>query len=173
MLRSVGVNVLGIKTFLKKNLRIFAQSAGENLNEFTIINLLLGFQNQFIMTENEISYVIRGAIFNVFNAFGPGLFESVYVAALIKSIQNEGLKAIKEVPVPVYFEGEKLEVGFRLDLLVQDKVIIEVKSVEHLAEVHHKQVLTYLKLTDLKLAILVNFNEERITDGIYRKVNGL
>ena len=125
------------------------------------------------MTENEISYKIRGAIFKVSNALGPGLLESVYVAALRFELKKEGLKVKKEVPVPVFYEGEKLELGFRLDLLVENKVIIEVKSVENLAEVHHKQVLTYLKLTNMKLAILVNFNVNNITSGIFRKVNGL
>jgi len=125
------------------------------------------------MTENDISYKIRGAIFNIYNAFGPGLLESVYAAALIFELKKEGLKVTSEVPVPVYYENEKLEVGFRLDLLIEDKVIIEVKSVENLAEVHHKQVLTYLKLTNLKLAILVNFNVDNIKSGIFRKVNGL
>ncbi len=79
----------------------------------------------------------------------------------------------KEVPVPVYYKKEKLEVGFRIDLLVENSVIIEVKSVENLAEVHHKQVLTYLRLTNLKLAILVNFNVDNINTGIFRKVNNL
>ncbi|MFT5600901.1 MAG: GxxExxY protein [Flavobacteriales bacterium] len=88
-------------------------------------------------------------------------------------LKKEGLKVKKEVPVTVYYEIEKLEVGFRVDLLVEDKVIIEVKSVEKLAEIHPKQVLTYLKLTNLKLAILVNFNVEDIKSGIFRKVNGL
>ncbi len=126
------------------------------------------------MTENEISYKIRGAIFNVYNTLGPGLLESVYVAALLFELKKkEGLKVRKEVPIPVFYEDEKLELGFRLDLLVEDKVIIEVKSVENLAEVHHKQVLTYLKLTEMKLGILVNFNVDNITSGIYRKVNGL
>ena len=125
------------------------------------------------MTENDISYKIRGAIFNIYNALGPGLLESVYVAALMFELRKEGLKAKKEVPLPVYYEGEKLEIGFRLDILVENKVIIEVKSVENLAEVHHKQVLTYLKLTKLKLAILVNFNVDNIKSGIFRKVNGL
>jgi len=125
------------------------------------------------MNENDISYKIRGAIYNIYNALGPGLLESVYVAALVFELKKEGLKVIKEVPVPVYYEDEKLDIGFRLDLLVENKVIIEVKSVENLAEVHHKQVLTYLKLTKLKLAILVNFNVNNITSGIYRKVNGL
>lgn len=125
------------------------------------------------MTENDISYKIRGAIFKVYNTFGPGLLESVYVAALLFELNKEGLKVQKEVPVPVYYENEKLEIGFRLDLLIENKVIIEVKSVENLAEVHHKQVITYLKLTNLKLAVLVNFNVDNIASGVYRKVNGL
>ncbi|MFB6320041.1 GxxExxY protein [Saccharicrinis sp. FJH54] len=125
------------------------------------------------MTENEISYKIRGAIYNVYNAFGPGLLESVYVAALNQELSNMGFDVKREVAVPVYYNEQKLEVGFRLDLLVNDKVIIEVKSIENLAEVHHKQVITYLKLTDLRLAILVNFNVDNINDGIFRKVNGL
>jgi len=125
------------------------------------------------MTENDISYKIRGAIFNIYNALGPGLLESVYVAALAYELKKEGLNIKKEVPVPVYYEGVKLEIGFRLDLLVEDKVIIEVKSVENIADVHHKQVLTYLKITKLKLAILVNFNVDNIKSGIYRKVNSL
>lgn len=125
------------------------------------------------MTENEISYAIRGAIFNVYNTFGPGLLESVYVAALKFELTQEGLNVLKEVSVPVYYGNEKLELGFRLDLLVENKVVIEVKSVEKLAKVHHKQVLTYLKITKLKLGILVNFNEDDISKGIFRKVNGL
>ncbi|MDZ4148415.1 MAG: GxxExxY protein [Flavobacteriaceae bacterium] len=124
-------------------------------------------------SENEISYTIRGAIYNVFNLLGPGLLESVYVVALRHELKKQFLKVLTEVAVPVFYEGEKLELGFRLDLLIEDKVIIEVKSVENLAEVHHKQVLTYLKLTKLKLGILVNFNVAKINSGIYRKVNGL
>lgn len=125
------------------------------------------------MLENEISYKIRGAIFNVYKAFGPGLFESGYVAALGVELKNLGLNCEFEVPVSVGYQGEQLGLGFRIDILVNKKVIIEVKSVENLAEVHHKQILTYLKLTNIKLGILVNFNEENINDGIYRKVNGL
>ena len=88
-------------------------------------------------------------------------------------IITEGLTVKQEVPVPVVYNDQKLELGFRLDLLVENKVIIEIKSVECLADVHHKQVLTYLKLTQLKLGILVNFNVDNITSGIFRKVNGL
>ena len=126
-----------------------------------------------MMTENEISYKIRGAIFKVYNTLGPGLLESIYVAALAYELQRDGLKVSREVPVPVYYEDIELELGFRLDLLIENKVIVEVKSVEQVAKVHHKQVLTYLKITDLCLAILVNFNVEDITKGIFRKVNHL
>ncbi|PWH84867.1 GxxExxY protein [Brumimicrobium oceani] len=125
------------------------------------------------MTENEISYKIRGAIFSIYNNLGPGLLESVYSAALVYELKKAGLSVRKEVSVPVYYEEAKLELGFRLDLLVEEKVIIEVKSVEQLAKVHHKQVLTYLKITNLKLAMLINFNVEEINSGIFRKVNGL
>mgnify|MGYP001295896988 CR=1 FL=1 len=125
------------------------------------------------MTENEISYIIRGAIFDVYNTLGAGLLESVYVSALEYELTEKGLSVKREVPVPVNYKSVKLDLGFRLDLLVEDKVIIEVKSVENLAEVHHKQVLTYLKITGLKLGILVNLNVAQITDGIFRKVNGL
>jgi len=126
-----------------------------------------------MMTENEISYKIRGAIFKVYNTLGPGLLESIYVAALAYELQRDGLKVSREVPVPVYYEDIELELGFRLDLIIENKVIVEVKSVEQVAKVHHKQVLTYLKITDLCLAILVNFNVEDITKGIFRKVNHL
>lgn len=125
------------------------------------------------MTENEISYIIRGAIFKVFNTLGPGLLESVYVAALVFELKKAGLIVKTEVPLPVIYENEKLELGFRLDILINDLVIIEVKSIEQLTEVHHKIVLTYLKLSGKKLAILVNFNTADIEKSIFRKVNNL
>ena len=105
--------------------------------------------------------------------FGPGLFESVYVAALEHELMKSGLIVEREVAVPAYYDDKQLDVGFRLDLLVNDLVIIEVKSIETLMEVHHKQVITYLKLTQKKLAILVNFNCVDIEKGIFRKVNKL
>lgn len=126
-----------------------------------------------LINENEISYQIRGAIFNVYNNLGPGLLESVYVSALKYELIKKNMEVLTEVPIPVYYEEIKLEVGFRLDLLVNNKVLIEVKSVENLAEIHHKQVLTYLRLKNLKLGILVNFNVENINSGIFRKVNNL
>jgi len=125
------------------------------------------------MTENEISYLVRGCIFKVYNTLGPGLLECVYCAALAIEFSRLRLEFKSEVGMPVWYDGERLELGFRLDLLVEDKVIVEVKSIEQLAAVHHKKVITYLKLSKLKLAILVNFNCERIEDSIFRKVNGL
>ncbi len=125
------------------------------------------------MTENDISYKIRGAIFKVFNALGPGLLESAYEAVLRHELMKEGLRVKAQVPLPLVYENIKLEVGYRIDLLVENKVIIEIKSVENLAQVHHKQVLTYLRLSDLKLGILVNFNCDEIEKSIFRKVNGL
>ena len=125
------------------------------------------------MNENDISYKIRGAIFDVYNGLGAGLLESVYVAALEWELTKQGLQVKREVPVPVHYKDVKMDLGFRLDLLIENKVIMEVKSVENLAEVHHKQVLTSLKITNLKLGILVNFNVANINDGIFRKVNDL
>lgn len=125
------------------------------------------------MTENEISYEIRGAIFSVFNAFGPGLLESAYEAALTYELLNRGLEVRAQVSLPVVYNSIKLDAGYRIDLLVEHRVIVEIKSVENLAEVHHKQVLTYLKLSGLKLALLVNFNCTDIEKNIFRKVNGL
>lgn len=125
------------------------------------------------MTENDISYIIRGAIFKVYNTLGPGLLESVYEAALSHQLSSRGLSVLTQVPIPVIYSGQRLELGFRLDMLVEDLVIIEIKSVELLADVHHKQVLTYLRLTGKRLGILVNFNTDDIVSSIHRKVNGL
>lgn len=125
------------------------------------------------MHENDISFLIRKAIFKIYNSLGPGLFESVYIGALVYELQQMNLSVVKEIPLPVVYETIKLDAGFRVDLIVGDKVIIEVKSVENLAEVHHKQLLTYLKLSGKKLGILVNFNSSNISESIFRKVNGL
>lgn len=125
------------------------------------------------MKENDISYAIRGAIFKVYKELGPGLLESVYEAALLYQLKKDGLEAKSQVPIPVIYDEQELNIGFRIDILVENKVIIEIKSVEELSRVHHKQVLTYLKLTKLKLGILVNFNTENVLNSIYRKVNDL
>ena len=125
------------------------------------------------MTENEISYQIRGAIFKVYNELGPGLLESIYQAALVYELNKRGLKVRKEVPVPVIYDGIKLDVNFRLDLLVENKVILELKSIEKLKRVHYKQLMTYLNITGLKLGLLVNFNTDDIMNSIKRVVNKL
>jgi len=124
------------------------------------------------MDENEISYTIRGAIFKVYNELGPGLLESIYVSALEIELKLAKLDVQKEVEIPVYYKQNNLNLNLRLDLLVNNKVIIEVKSVENLNPVHHKQIISYLKISRLKLGILVNFNEVDIKEGIFRKVNG-
>lgn len=125
------------------------------------------------MTENQIATVVVDAAFKIHKTLGPGLLESVYQATLEFELQKRGLRVSQQVGLPVLYEGLKLELGFRVDLIVDDKVIIEIKSVEALAPVHKKQLLTYLRLTDLRLGLLINFNVELIKDGIQRVVNRL
>ena len=125
------------------------------------------------MHENDISKAVMLAAFRVHTALGPGLLESVYEAALAHELRKEGLLVATQVPLPVMYDGVRLELGFRLDLLVEHKVIVELKSVDALLEVHHKQLLTYLKLSGLKLGQLINFNVSSLRDHIIRKVNGL
>lgn len=120
------------------------------------------------MTENEISYLVRGAIFKVYNNLGPGLFESVYESALFYELE---LKVKKQVEIIINYEEIILDAAFRLDLLVEDKVIIELKSVEKLAPIHYKQIATYLRLTNIKLGLLVNFNTLNILNDIKRIAN--
>lgn len=124
------------------------------------------------MTDNEITYKIRGAIYKVYNAFGPGLLESVYEVALCHQLRKEGLTVENQVKLDVMYDNVVLPVDFRLDILVEKSVIIELKSVEELKPVHHKQLLTYLRIAKKHVGILVNFNTDSIDDGIFRKVNG-
>jgi len=123
------------------------------------------------MTENEISYLVRGAIFKVYNNLGPGLFESVYESALFYELEKLNLKVKKQVEVIINYEEIILDAAFRLDLLVEDKVIIELKSVEELAPIHYKQIATYLRLANKKLGLLVNFNTLNILNDIKRIAN--
>ncbi len=109
----------------------------------------------------------------MYNALGPGLLESVYEAALAYELEQLNLHIQTQIPIPVIYNEIRLELGFRADIIVEKKVLVEIKSVENIAEVHHKQVLTYLKLTGIKLGILVNFNSDDISNSIHRKVNGL
>ena len=125
------------------------------------------------MHENDISYLIRGAIIEVYKQLGPGLFESVYENALCHELTQKGLEVKCQIALPLIYKGIKMEAGFRIDMLVQDKVLVEIKSLEQLAEVHHKQLLTYLRLSGKKFGLLVNFNTNDILKSIFRKVNGL
>ncbi len=125
------------------------------------------------MHENDISYAIRSCIFKIYNALGPGLLESAYEAALVFEIEAAGLRTDSQVPLPMVHNSVTTEVGYRMDIIVEGKVIIEIKSVESWTEVHHKQLITYLKLSGLKLGLLVNFNTADISKSIFRKVNGL
>lgn len=125
------------------------------------------------MRENEISKIIVDAAFKVHKQYGPGLLESVYEAILASELQSRGLYVIQQQPIPVIHNNLRLEIGFRTDLIVENKVIIEIKSIEEIAPVHIKQLLTYLRLADLKLGLLINFNVVLIKQGIRRVVNNL
>lgn len=123
------------------------------------------------MHENEITFLIRGTIFKVYNTLGPGLLESSYEAAMGYELIKSGLLVEHQVGLPMIYEELKLDVGYRIDLLIEKKVIVEIKSVETLAEVHYKQIVTYLRLSGLKVGLLVNFNSEDISKSIHRRVN--
>ena len=125
------------------------------------------------MTENEIARVVVDAAYRIHVALGPGLLESVYRVILKRELQARGLDVGNEVDVPVVWDGVDVGVGFRADLIVEGKVILELKSVESVAAVHKKQLLTYLHLTDCRLGLLLNFGAALMKDGITRVVNGL
>ena len=126
-----------------------------------------------MMTENEIAKIIVDAAYQIHVRLGPGLLESVYETILAYELKKRGLNVVRQVPVPVVYDDLEFEEGFRADLIVEERVIIELKSVEHIQPVHRKQLLTYLRLTDRRLGLLVNFGEALIKDGISRIVNGL
>ncbi|BDQ03118.1 GxxExxY protein [Ignavibacterium sp.] len=125
------------------------------------------------MNENDISKIIVDCCFKVHTQLGPGLLESVYEEVLAYELMKRGLNVERQKAIPVLYDQIKMELGFRADLIVENKVIIELKSVDTLAPVHSKQLLTYLRLANLKLGLLVNFNEALIKDGIKRIVNNL
>ena len=120
---------------------------------------------------DPLSYKVIGCAIEVYKTLGPGLLESIYEKALLHELIANGLKSQSQVPVQVDYKGENLGEGLRMDILVEDKLIIELKSVEELLPVHYKQLLTYLKLTGKKVGLLINFNVENIVDGIHRVVN--
>jgi GxxExxY protein len=125
------------------------------------------------MTENQVTEIIIGASIDVHRALGPGLLESTYEACLYYELEQRGLWVNKQVALPVSYKKVELEVGYRLDLLVQNKVVVELKSVKELLPVHTAQLLTYLKLSNHRLGLLINFNVAKLTDGIKRIANDL
>lgn len=125
------------------------------------------------MTENELSHKVIGLAMEVNSALGPGLLESAYKACLYYKLVQSGLNVVLEKPMPLVFEEVKLDCGYRIDLVVENKLVIELKSVEALNDIHLAQTLTYLKLGNYKLGLLMNFNVLRLKDGIKRVVNGL
>ncbi|NOZ35759.1 MAG: GxxExxY protein [Chlorobi bacterium] len=124
------------------------------------------------MNENEISYKIRGIVYDIYNNLGPGLLESVYEEILYYELQKAGLKTERQKSISVIWKDIKMDHGFRADLIVENKIIIEIKSVETLAKVHFKQIATYVKLYGCKLGLLINFSERDINEGIKRYING-
>lgn len=130
-------------------------------------------QRLYFMTENELSYNIIGAAINLHKTIGPGLLESAYEYALASDLRELGFDVRQEVPMPFIYKDINLDVGYRIDMIVNGKVIIEIKSIEALAPVHFAQTLTYLRLSGLKLALLINFNTKLLKSNIHRIVNGL
>ena len=127
----------------------------------------------FINTENEIAKLVVDLSFKIHVQYGPGLFESVYEEIFCYEWQKNGIPFKRQYPIPLIHENIKMDAGFKADIIIDDKVIIELKSIELLAPVHYKQVLTYLKLTGFKLGLLIKFNVPLIKDGIHRIVNNL
>lgn len=125
------------------------------------------------MTENEIGEAVLGAAMKVHSALGPGLLESVYETCLTHELRNQGFDVQRQVALPVEYDGQRIDTGFRLDIVVAEKVVVEVKAVERTAPIHTAQVLTYLKLGGFKLGYLLNFNVVHMRDGIKRLVNDL
>ena len=125
------------------------------------------------MTENELSKIIIGIAMEVHTALGPGLLENVYKECLYYKIKEYGFKVEKEKAIPITFEEVKFEIGYRIDLLVEDKLVLELKSVEDISNLHIAQTLTYLKLGNYKLGLLLNFNSILLKNGIKRIVNNL
>jgi len=125
------------------------------------------------VTENEVAKQIVDAAYGVHTSFGPGLLESAYEAALAYELDKRGLRTVRQQAVPIVYQGTRIEVGFRADLVVENLVIVEVKSVDTIAPVHKKQLLTYLRLAGKRLGLLINFNVVLIKDGITRIANGL
>jgi GxxExxY protein len=129
-------------------------------------------RNHFTMSENELAAIAVDISYKVHKTLGPGLLESVYEAAFVYELDKRGVIYTRQQGIIAKYEDAVLDVGFRADIIMENKLVVEIKSVEHLEKVHHKIVLTYLKMTGIKLAILVTFNVNLIKEGIYRKILG-
>lgn len=138
-----------------------------------MIIIQLCYYHFYAMHENDISYLIRGAVFRIYNELGPGLLESIYLKILYHELNLLGLKVSKEVKIPIIYDNHIFEDAYRADLIINNKVIVELKSVEELKSIHYKQLNTYLKITNIKLGLLINFNSTHMQNGIKRVVNGL
>ena len=125
------------------------------------------------MNENQIAKEVVDAAVKIHTKLGPGLLESVYEAVLTRELERRGLRVERQVPIPIEYEGLKCDEGFRADIIVEGKVILELKSVEQLAKVHYKQLSTYLKLADKRLGLLLNFGADLMKEGIKRIANGM
>ena len=121
--------------------------------------------------KDDLSYRVIGCALEVYKTLGPGLLESVYEKALVIELTNKGIKAERQVPVNIFYKGVELGQGLRIDVLVEDSLVVELKSVDTLNKVHYKQLLTYLKITNKRVGLLINFNENNLMDGIKRIVN--
>ena len=121
--------------------------------------------------KDDLSYSVIGCALEVYKTLGPGLLESVYEKALVIELTNKGIKAERQVPVNIFYKGVELGEGLRIDVLVEDSLVVELKSVDTLNKVHYKQLLTYLKITNKRVGLLINFNENNLMDGIKRIVN--
>jgi GxxExxY protein len=124
------------------------------------------------MTENQLAKIAVDIAYKIHTTLGPGLLESVYEAAFAYELTKRGISFTRQEGIPVYYEDVKLDIGFRADIIMEDKLIIELKSIRDIEKVHHKTVLTYMSLTGISLALLINFNVALIKDGIYRKILG-
>lgn len=134
----------------------------------------MAIKNFNAMRENELATIVLDISFEIHRTLGPGLFESVYEEILARELlRNHNVHVERQKTIPVYWKGEKIDFGFRPDLIVDGTLIVEIKSVEQLAKVHYKQVQTYLKLTEIRLGLILNFNEELMKNGIKRIANNL
>ncbi|WP_312196414.1 GxxExxY protein, partial [Epilithonimonas vandammei] len=135
-------------------------------------NSFLFFLFRTLLTENELSKIVFDLGLKIHKKLGPGLFENVYEECLFYELQKQGLKVEKQIILPIIYEELKIENAFRIDILVESKLILEIKAVEYINPSHKAQLLTYLKMTDCKLGLLINFNEETFKSGVTRVING-